>query len=155
MPKITIPQIHTDTHKELSQEMREFYFAQMILNSIQHIDFTFSTIEAKCTKGKTKKGENQKSHLTPKQVSLLAWVYVFNKKGIDTYNTPTLCEHIEKAQGIKFIQNPHDLSVWFQNCGDKVIRDKEKKKTLLCDTYQKLLDYCNDKGSFELVINKP
>jgi hypothetical protein len=153
VPKITIPQKHTDTQKELSSEMREYYFAYMVLNSIQHIDFTFSSILQKCTKKAEVK--SPKTHLTPKQVSLLAWVYVFNERGIDTYNTPTLCEYIEKAQGVKFIQNPHDLSVWFQNIGDKVIRDKEKKKTLLCDTYQKLLDYCNQKGSFELIINKP
>lgn len=148
MANLLIPSIHTDTHEPINDTMREFYFASTIINSTIH-DFTAKTIKKKSLKGVSGKVKT----LTPKQVYLLAWVYVFNRKGVNTYHTPTLCEHIEEAQGVKFIQNPHDLSVWFTDIGkDYIVRDNENKKTELCEYYTKLLDACFKKKEFTLTI---
>lgn len=149
---IKIPHKFLDTDEEFSSDMEKYFFANSILTILFSFDFSKDTIERKCKKGVSRSKYQPSKNLTSKQISLLAWIYVLNRLNINTYDTKSMCASIEQIQGMPFINNPHDLSVWFTDIGNKVSRNRKTKRTNIKELYQNILDTAFHNGFFELKI---
>lgn len=149
----TVPAHYTDTGESISKEMSLYFFVNSILLILNSIDFSKETIERKCKKGVPRESKNE-TKLTTKQVNLMSWIYVLNHLNKSSYEMKQICAGIQEIQGIPFVSNPNDLSVWFTDIGDFLIRDKANKITRVKKSINDILDVAIRDGFLDIKITQ-
>jgi hypothetical protein len=149
--KISIPNKYIDSDEILSDMHRKQMFAYAVIASVNSLDFSKSSIERRSRKSQKSVTKIAKT-LTGKQISLIAWVYVLNMYGYNTFDTDELNKNISDFLGFKFVENHRDLSVWLCELNRVVTRDKYSKKTDINGSIRSLLDLAFQNGFIELKI---